>query len=155
MASEQHRKFQNRLLGSPKAVVTVAVFLNGKGKDIYIPGLKVAPTAALAESYLDDGDLWIVEKKRVEVKGSRHIFTCREDYPYPDMLIANEEAVDRARDAMAWFIVSGDYTHAGIVMCDTQEHWKVVELKPRNTGNLEKFYSVPVEHVKFIKLQRQ
>jgi len=81
------------------------------------------------------------------------MFTCADDWPYPDMMVSNAAAVDRARGKVfAYVIVSGDFRHAAVIPYDTHPHWSIMEMHASNTGNLERVYVCPLVHAKFVPL---
>jgi hypothetical protein len=154
--SEQHQKFLKRLAGSISAIFKVAQYLHSKGYDIHIPPIKYAPTAAEHLDYVDDGDIKIRkdggEWERIEVKGIKHQFTCREDYPFPEFMVNSKKPVDRANPfPKAYFIVAKDLEHCAIVMGSTRSQWYEVTRNPTNTGVEETFYATSLDVPKFIK----
>jgi hypothetical protein len=151
--TEQHAKFQNRLRSSSNAVAVVASWLNRKGKHIEIPSMRISPTADQASDYLDGGDLYIIEKKRVEVKHLGINFTSADDWPFREIFISNVAAVDRSFDQVsAWVSVSQDMGYIAVVKPDSREHWYISEKKASNTGNVESYYATNIKHVQFIKI---
>lgn len=146
----QHEKFQQRLAASSKAVFAVAQFYQGKGHTVKIPPVLIAPTAAQAEEYLDDGDLLLLFEKRIEVKHRTFDFSSADDYPYPSVFISNVAAVDRARGQVSAYInVSRDLRCAAIIKYETAEHWFVNKSRASNTGNVEFQYACPLSFVHF------
>jgi hypothetical protein len=140
--------FQDRLKGSVHAVFVVAKWLHRKGYDVRIP----AETGVI-----DLGDIFANKPdtpvKRIEVKGRNVVFTNASDWPYEDMLVSNEAAVNRAlADDPHYVILNAAMTHAALILPDTKQHWKVIKKWASNTCKEESFYACPIEHVKFIRI---
>ena len=151
--SDQHRRFLERLAASSEAVFAVAKWLNRQGKTVQIPHISFAPTAADADLHVDDGDLFVIERKRVEVKRLGVDFTGRDDWPFKEAFVSNKAAVDRSfENVSAWIFVSSDLLHAAVVTPSTREHWYLKKTMAKNTGNEEEFYACPLEHVTFRKI---
>jgi hypothetical protein len=142
-------EFVKRLKNSNKVVFIIAQWLHAKNYDVKIP--------ANRESGPDEGDIFISkngETKRVEVKGRNVHFTSNSDWPYPDMLVSNESAVDRAVDEKpTYIIVNKNMDCIAIIVPETKPHWRVIEKWASNTRKLERFYTCPLEHVLFLKIR--
>ena len=152
--SGQHDRFLQRLKASRRAVHAVAYWLGGKGYSITIDATRYTPTAAEAADYVDDGDIIVDYFLRYEVKHRPTIhFTSRDDWPHPNVLVSNVAAVDRAGDTVeAYVTVSDDYRHAAIIPGSTRKHWFVKETDASNTGNRERNYACPLDHVIWVAL---
>jgi hypothetical protein len=151
--SEQHSKFVSRLRESTSAVFVVAQWLHAKGKTVELPHLRVAPTAAEADSYVDSGDIVLVERKRVEVKHLGVAFDSAETWPFREVFVSNKAAVDRSfHEVAAWISVSSDLQALAIVTAGTREHWYLKNVHAKNTGNVEQFYVCPLDRVEFRKI---
>src|SRR5262245_28182909 len=113
----QHARFLERLAASWPAVFAVARDQLAKGRTVEIPPIRMAPSAAEAADFVDEGDLSVVIKHRLEVKGLKTIkFTGADDYPYAAVMFSNVATVDRARGSvMAYVVVSADLRYAAIV----------------------------------------
>jgi hypothetical protein len=153
--SKQHGDFLKRLNGSRPAVFAVAYWLNGRGNEMIIPPLKYAPSAADAADYVDAGDLFCRSPRGmtrlVEVKHSRKWLA--RDFPYQLMFVASVAQVERRHGQVgAYFVVSLDYSRLGWIKPSTQVHWTLVEKRAGNTGNVERNYACPVDHVIFVDL---
>jgi len=147
--SGQHDRFLERLKNSSRAVFVIAQMQHAKGHTVEIPKTRFAPTAAEADQYLDDGDL-IVDGERIEIKHRDIDFTSRADWPYRDMFVSNVAAVERAGDEVtAYMVVSKDYSHVATIPRSTKDYWYTVEVLAKNTGNVERNYSCPIDYVVF------
>jgi hypothetical protein len=150
--SDQHDKFKSRLEGSRHAMFVVAEWLHKKGRSVGVMIRKfvVSPTAAEAIYYVDEGDVLLTY--RYEVKRLINInFTCRKDFPYDNVMFASVASAQRAgEEVIGWYVVSGDYRTVAVVnRALTREFWEVWEGRAPNTGNLERNYVCPKEHVQF------
>ena len=140
--------FEDRLKGSITAVFVVAKWLHLKGYDVKI---------SADRGVVDNGDIFANKPnqpiKRIEVKGRNVNFTGASDWPYEDMLVSNEAAVKRAWDDDPHYVIlNSAMTHAALVLPETKQHWKVIKKWASNTRKEEYFYTCPIEHVKFIRI---
>lgn len=150
----QHERFLERLAGSSEAVFAVARWLHVSGRSVEIPTTQFAPTAADADSFVDGGDLFIVEKKRVEVKRIGKSFASAADWPFREVFVSNKAAVERSADQVsAWITVSADLAAVAIVPSSSRPHWFIREALAKNTGNREAFYCCPIDRVEFRALK--
>jgi hypothetical protein len=151
--SEQHDKFLKRLGASSPAVLAVAAYYHGQGRLVEIPPISRAPVASEAENYVDEGDLSLLTRHRVEVKGLNVKFSSSKDWPFREIFISNVASVDRANGKVSAYIsVSSDLRCAAIVKTTTTDHWYKVKVKASNTGNMEDFYACPVGLAVFVSL---
>lgn len=164
----QHQRFLERVRQSHAAVFAVAEYYHNLGKEysVQIAALRLAPTAADAPEYSDDGDLilnrLIVEqwkgggvfwRWRVEVKHRPDIpFTCAADYPYDTIMVAKQESVDKADDAATYVTVSADLRYGAFIPIRTRPVWKEMECRAGNTGNIERQYLCPKPLARFERL---
>jgi hypothetical protein len=140
--------FQGRLKGSVQAVFVVAKWLHLKGYDVKIPADR---------GVVDLGDIFANKPdtpvSRIEVKGRNISFTCALDWPYADMLVSNEAAVKRAWDSDPHYVIlNAEMTHVALILPETKQHWKIVKKWASNTRKHEYFYTCPIEHVQFIRI---
>jgi len=155
--STQHSKFLDRLGKSSASVFAVAEHLHANGASIEIPKVGYAPTASELDGYLDEGDIFIITKKRLEVKGLGVDFSGPGDWPFGDYaLVSNKAAVERAGSSVSAYIsVSKNLKNAAIIWLASKPFWFLVEKKASNTGNMEKYYACPLSHVEFVSLRGQ
>lgn len=132
MIDDDHQRFLGRLRRSTKAVQAVAEWLLRHGREVYVPEIREAPTAAEAHKYGDDGDLIVDGHLRVEVKQVLKPFTCAEDWPFNGYFVDNEEKVAR-RNVAAYIRVNPDRTHVGILLPESRKLWTVREITNTNT----------------------
>jgi hypothetical protein len=151
--SDQHERFLERMKGSAAAVFAVAQKHHKAGHTVEIPGMRLAPTAAEAEHYIDGGDLFVRKQHRYEVKHVQLQFTNVDDYPFSSVMFSNEATVKRANGSVAaYYVVSKDMTHCAIILGSTKDHWRVREDEVKNTGNVERNYVCPKGHAIFERL---
>jgi hypothetical protein len=160
----QHAQFLKRYRGSAPGVLLVTGMYLKKPTtvSVLVPAMRAAPTAADAPGYTDDGDLFVktieAECRRMQVKHlTDRNFTCREEWPFDDVFIANKASIDRAagdKAAFAYHILSTDMLYMAYVHHQsTRDAWHVVEnVLCSNTGNYESFYACPKHLVHFIKV---
>ncbi len=148
----QHAKFLDRLDASSSAVYAVASMYQRLGIPVMLPATHRAPSAEEAADYFDEGDLFVL--RRMEVKGLGINFTCRADWPFREAFVSNVAAVDRAGDEVCAYIsVSKDKRYCAIIPHSSRPHWYVVEKRVSNTGNIERNYACPLDHVQFRNLR--
>ncbi len=151
--SDQHNRFLQRLADSEAARFAVAQHLCRKGSLIEIPPLRFAPTAADAEHYRDEGDLFLVTRKRIEVKGLSINFTGRDDWPFAYVFVTSKTVAEReGRPVAAYISISADLKHAVVIKGSTSGLWFSVDKSNRNTGNVERYLACPLSHVEFITI---
>lgn len=138
---DKYQEFLGRLTGSPPAVLAFARHLNLSGQDIEMPGLHYAENQKDSEKYRDGGDLFIVQRTRIEVKGIGKIFSGLHDFPYQNVMFSSRRTVEENADKVEWWVVvSGDFRAAAMIHKNTREHWKLVTIEPRNTQKPEEQY---------------
>lgn len=159
MASEQHRRFLDRLKSSNDAVFAVALWFFHRGYSVNIPKVDYAPDASQYEDYVDSGDLYVIKSwsdpQRIEVKHKKNLaFTGSHEWPFDVMFTSNVAAYDRADPKPdAHFVVSADYRYAAILTAKTRPTWRAESVWCKNTGNYEDIYAAPKEQALFIKLE--
>jgi len=155
--SDQHQRFQDRVRGSSPAVFFVAKWRHDKGDIVEIPPLRVAPRAADHEMYTDDGDFAVIIRQRWEAKKLGYKFTGRHDWPFEYMYVSSVTSVDRAFMAggvEAYVMVSQDWRAIATIPGRTRAHWFQVAKRSKVTGNIERNYACPLDHVIFEMLEQ-
>jgi hypothetical protein len=155
--SDQHRHFLERLDASVPAVFAVGINQYAKGRSIYMPALRRAPSAADHLLFVDAGDLFVEDhqwgRHRFEVKGTGYDFSCRKDWPFKEAFVGSVDTINRTDELAAWYVtVSPDFRSVALVGRSTRPHWREVEKRMSNTGNVERKYACPLEHVVFQQL---
>lgn len=155
MALHQHGKFLERLARSSETVLAVADWLHRSGRTVEIPATRFAPTADQADAFVDEGDIIIIERKIIQVKGISRDFTCRDDWPFGEYLVSNKEAVERMDGRVSAYVTVGKSLRcAAIVDGGSRKDWYLTNKKAANTGNVEAFYACSLDYVVFRKLGR-
>ena len=144
--------FVRRFKNSRPPVFKVAEYLN-REKDctVEIPRMVLAPDQALASHFQDNGDIIVNGKHIVEVKGKSLAFTCKEDFRFPDIIVANVASADR-HNAYAFFIVNNHMTHAAMILASTKPYWTKRPVEDKYRGTIEEKYICPIDLVEFVKL---
>lgn len=145
--------FVSVLKDSDKYVGLVEAWLQSKGADLERDPLEIRPDFESRASYRDNGDLRI--KQRVEVKHRPDIlFTCAEDYPYDSVIVNSANLIDGIDSIRRWahVIVSGNGTHACIILERTRYLWFKQDKFDSKDQETTSFYFCPVEHCKFVSL---
>jgi len=157
--TDQHVGFLKRLDSSRPAVFKVAEWLHRRGFTVKVPSTMYAPDATEHTKYVDDGDILIKKPTdenwlRVEVKQINTDFDCRDNWPFPVVLVSNKKSVDRAMPVpVSYVIVNKLMTHAGIIYTKTKEKWSEKNILAKNTNNIETFYVCDPSIVKFLDLR--
>lgn len=152
----RHKMFLQALARSQKGVFRVAQWFNKQGKDIYLPGLKMAPTRADFAEYSDDGDMFVRhqgEFQRVEVKWIGAEFSGYDDWPFPDYIVCSKSAYDRSKVRPAAIICLSKSGHSvGVVRPDTYDQWTARTIPVRKFEMEQVFYTTSVESVDFYRV---
>jgi len=122
------------------------MWLSEKGCNVQIAALHKAPTRGQASNFADLGDLEVMT--RVEVKQLSADFTCRDDWPFPDFLVCNKSAYDKAsRKPRHFYYLNKAGTHvAWLDVRETREDWITVVRKDTTYNDVggkpkEEFYA--------------
>ena len=134
------------------------MFLSERGCNVQINALHQAPTRSDAESFADLGDLEVMT--RVEVKQLGAEFTCREDRPFPDFMVCNKAAYDKAiRKPRHFYYINKDGTHvAHLDVRNTRHRWTTVSRRDKTYDEvggkpLEEFYVCTPTLPKYFSLE--
>lgn len=128
LEKKDHDNLNEEIENSYYSVVALGVWIAERtGLDVKIPEQRIAKDPKARRLYLDDGDLFI-EKKRVEVKHLNTEWTSKEDYPYPDFMVCNMDAFDRAKNRneipTCFIYINSDFTHLAILIPENYKKWK-------------------------------
>jgi hypothetical protein len=150
---QTHQGFLAALDKSQQSVCAVAMYLTRLGQTVQINGLHKAPTAEQRDTFRDLGDLHIL--KRVEVKQRTIDWTCREDYPFPDMLVTGKSSFDHAvrygGKPTGFIILNRAGTHAAMISSRTQGRWEVRRV-PHPRGTEAETYVAPLDVPRWVSL---
>lgn len=125
LAEMNRVKFSERLDSSKLSVLAVGAFLyRTKSLDVLIRQPKVTPSFKDRMQYVDDGDILLGGKYRVEVKQSSRDFSSLEDFPFPLVTVCEVQAWERAPfKPVAIFIVNTHATGAILIKGTTKIQW--------------------------------
>lgn len=149
-----HADFQERLRQSSRAVFAYVEHLNQRGFAVECPPVHVAPRADQAAHYVDDGDLFVIARHRIEIKGLNTAFTSADDWPHPHVFVDRVEHVDAIEQAhikvVMWALVNKALTHCAVIRTDsTRTHWYRTSTRNKNTGIVENYYACPKDLITF------
>jgi len=158
MTTPRHQEFLGRLDGSAPAVFLVGLTHHNKGRDVFMPGMRRAPTAAEHELYRDIGDIFVTfpeGRRRVEVKWLTATFTGARDWPYRVVFVGTVSSVDRPAaegELHSYVLVSKDYRTLAIIPAATRTSapWRVVNRLARNTNTRHDYYALEKHQVEFV-----
>jgi len=146
---QTHQGFLAALEKSQQAVCAVAVYLTRLGQTIQMNGMHKAPTPQQRDVFRDLGDLHIL--KRLEVKQRTIDWTCREDYPFPDILVTGKSSFDQGERPLGFIILNRTGTHAAMINSDTRHRWEVRRVH-HNRGTEAETYVAPLDVPRWICL---
>ena len=157
--SKTEEEFHRDLKGSFDAQFALAKHLCKKGKDLYIPGLQIAPSYKERYKYMDDGDLFVVNKDGsrycIQVKGSPQSFKSVKSWPYPDIIVDESYKIKRQEKNPPRFYatVNGELTGCITIRWDTKEHWFEREMWDRRQRDKRKFTLCNLEHCRYTRFK--
>ena len=129
--------FDRRLARSHLALWVAASWAWDNGQNVRIP--------STPPGVPDDGDLFVQASpgsrwQRLEVKHIRRDWTCRQDFPFPKVLICARHSWDRANPKPAEYVLFNHrMTHVIRVKRNTRPLWWVDEVadRKRDDGHQE------------------
>lgn len=141
-------EFVDRLLLSRDQFNKFALIQKQVGINILTPPLSVSETKRDRYDHVDAGDglahLWLEHKVR------NFEFTCREDYPYPTVIVDEAYKIAaKPHPAAIYVIQNRSMTHAAVVYGWTKCDWKQEEFFDRTAMRGGTFYTVPKGMVRF------
>lgn len=161
--SANHSKFIDHLKKSEDARWFIAWWLSQKGKTVYMPPSKIAPSHEQWKDYIDKGDVFCFSDKkkkwiRNEVKELKVNFTCVDDWPFgKDFIVCAKHSYDGAEEKPAYyFILSNDWKFVALVDTKHADRWTTKEkADSRYEGEEAKqtFYYSPIEDIKWISME--
>jgi len=159
--AETHEKFKRLHAESGKAVMAVYNHLKSKGYEVGIRASTMAANPDEWEAHSDGGDIDILIDSCIrilEVKQVRQAdFTCKNDFPWPDVVVENVPRTDRREQKgdwpICWYAVDKDCSHAAVISPETKDSW-VQKTAHAPDGVTRKTWNCPKGLVKFIKLEK-
>ena len=149
------QSFIRDLSKSREAVNDFAARARWRGVQVWLPPEVLRPDAASRRQYADDGDLMI--QGRIEHKVRTNLkWTCREDYPYPTVIVDEvyKEDAKSDRPVLMYVIEDKTRTHAAIVYGWTRGEWTVERMHDPIQRRECEFYTVPKHRVRFCKVEQ-
>ena len=147
-----------RCVKAKDAEFVAAKWCSLAGLDLEIGGLHIGPDPSVRNDYKDSGDIHVVGKGNLEVKHwYKTAFSCRDDFPYPDIFVDTEKKVTGKIDqTWAWLTISPDMVYGALVMADTFDSWKLRKdaYKARGWDHMESVYSAPMNCVRFYNVTK-
>jgi len=139
-------EFLRSLKVSHEVTVQVAAWLRSKGRDAHVQTTRIRPSHSEWKDYIDDGDIFIEGKGRIEVKYRENLsFVCTETYKYPTIFVDEVRKVDmeHAAPLVAYIIVNKERTHVAIIKPDSKQFWIKSKRFDRRTSDDREFYECP------------
>ena len=145
--------FVQDLIDSQESVLLAAKWLLNRGFRVTVNPTKIRPSVDKMSEYSDGGDLEISE--RVEVKARSISFTCKEDFPFPTIIVDVAHAWDKASPKPALYLLfNKDKTHIAIVKRSTSSKWVKSEKADKLKGRSRSFYECPISLVEFCSVRQ-
>lgn len=150
--------FIDDLEQSKNTVWIVARWLSDRGNYISIPPTAVRPSAKQRLDYSDNGDLFIMRRKRrawdrVEVKSRNLVFSSAADFPFKTIIVDVTHSYDNAKiKPLMYVLTNSAHTYCAIVKCTTFPQWKITRRYDGHAGRERSFYECPIKLVKFYKM---
>lgn len=126
-----------------------AVKIRERGFRVWLPPERIRPDSTVRADYSDDGDLMM--QGRIEHKVRDLMFTCREDYPYPTIIV-DECRIEDAKSSdpvIAYVIENRDGTCAAVVYGWTRSRWERISRWDQHRNRQRDFYVVDKSLVRF------
>lgn len=149
-------RFLGDLAHSRRAVNEFANKLRSSGIQAWLPPERTRPDSTVRHEYSDSGDIMV--QGRVEHKVRTNIsFTCRDDYPYPTVIVDEvyKEDSKSGDPVLAYVIENSRRTHAAIVYGWTRDRWTVESRMDPIQGRMCDFYVVDKRLVRFCNLSTE
>ena len=146
-------RYKEHLAQSSEGVQKVGKWLREKGYEVQIPELRIAPSLAKYDDFVDDGDIFLNVK--VEVKRRSFHFTCAKDFPYKEgSIVCAKKRFDKCfPQPFAIIHLNKKMTHCAIIMKNTKKHWIEKMIKDgRYTDYYQVNYVCPLEYIEWARL---
>jgi hypothetical protein len=150
MASKTYSNFVRDLEASRKAVLSVASFLQGKGRDVTLPAHHVTPSEEERYDYQDSGDLLVAQKH--QVKHSTREFDSLEGFGFSMITVDEEYKIEKQICPPAgYWIINKSMTGGIWIAWTTKKHWDVYKSKDKIQGGREcSFVRCPSKLCKYV-----
>jgi hypothetical protein len=149
-------KFVRDLDASRVAVNQFADKLRRDGIQAWLPPERTRPDASIRHDYADEGDIMVQGRVEHKVRNNLH-FTCKEDYPYPTVIVDEvyKEDAKASDPVFAYVIENASRTHAAVVYGWTRDKWQVETRRDTIQGRDCHFYVIDKRWVRFCDLTRE
>ena len=151
-------QFRSALDQSRVAAKIVCDWLCNKGYEIEQLSQDTTPSREDRWSFVDDGDLEMITRKRIEVKHWPDIdFQSLSSVPYSEIIVDEKYKVEKnhARPLLAYITVNKSMTAVIFILAKTQDKWVIKNLYDRAEGDYRDFYLCPKRFCKFAKIQEK
>lgn len=154
MNPNSHEEFINRLDKSRYSTFLMAEYLHKKNWDVTVPAFIYPKPNDNWEDNVDNGDIYISKNggpsHRIDVKHVGVDFTCKDDFPFKFMFVADIRSIKRANPfPLAYMVLSKNANGLGIVWGKTKSLWEPHEVFASNTQKMITVMRCPVEYVDF------
>ena len=128
-------------------------------RHVMVAPLKIRPDVSQRHQFRDNGDLFLVEDNgnlaRIEVKWRSIDFTCREDFPFPSLMVGPVDHIDHMFPiAYAHIMLNATRTVACVIRGKTEKHWTNDRIYDSRYGRHSTVYQCPIEHCEFYDLSK-
>lgn len=153
---KDNTEFIRDLGASRMAVNEFAERLRRHGIHAWLPPERTRPDASVRREYADAGDLMVQGRVEHKVRNNLH-FTCRDDYPYPTVIVDEVYKEDAKADepVLAYVIENADRTHAAVVYGWTRDKWQIETRRDAIQGRDCDFYTIDKRWVRFCDLSTE
>ena len=147
-----HKQFCKDLEASRGAVMAVASYIQGLGRDVTLPAHRVAPNRESRYAFQDNGDLMVA--KPHQIKQSSYEFTSNTDFPFDPLIVDEEYKIKRQLQIppYGYWIVNRDKTAALYIPWSTKPNWTTFTSYDKKQGRECTFLRCPLSLTKYIKL---
>jgi hypothetical protein len=149
--------FRKQLKESHAVVVMVADWLKDEGYDVRVQTMSVTPSHEERFLYTDDGDIWVGDNGRIEVKYWPNIpFTGRSTCPYSWVFIDEVYQIERhhSRDLKGYVIVNSLYSHVAMIPEVSRILWRKMTKFDSRYKEERTYYAIHKKHVQFASMKR-
>ena len=145
-----HQEFLGRLKASDFGRWVGAMILVSRGHCVTVPPNTIAPDFESRGEHDDGGDL-IVYDMAVEIKHLGCDFTCHDDWPFRDYIVASINEIDNHKPR--WIItLNRAATHYGLLTLGTKSQWWKKSVYDKNRPHPTECYACNVALVQFFKV---
>ncbi|NJO18643.1 MAG: hypothetical protein HC877_23825 [Thioploca sp.] len=121
------------------------LFFKLNGLDVQMPSLEIRKDGIeQAAPFFDSKDL-IVNKKRIEIKSRKEIFTSPNSFPYKTAIVDTVKKFDGREDKPFAYVMISRFTGCMLwVSCENPKEWDIIE-------NLIELVNIQINFIQFLK----